>query len=316
MWMRKWKTLCWVLGLSVALSGCLKIEATTTVLEDGRVIDRMVVQPKNSLLSLLNLSARGVNAAGRGSDTAGRAVKEVKRLMLLQELRTLSNACKLADRIYKKALAKQRIPYSAVSAPTDFEFSEIKSNGCSIQISPYDPRTLPADFAEEMLGIRIELVTGLHEPYRMSVVSVDEALDDLPPGALMDLAELQAICSGELEPALCQQELRILLVLIGRWNMEGEESDELRDILSHPGMLGGTAEMLQMVLKSVPVTLRVPDIILADLGPADPLIVFIEVVATDGAVTARRQARLFALTDEARFLRDQVRFGTTASSKW
>ncbi len=249
-----------MLGLSVALSGCLKIEATTTILEDGRVIDHMVVQPKNSLLSLLNLLARGVNAAGLVSDTAaGRTVKEVKRLMALQELRTFGNVCKLSDRIYKKALAKQRIPYSAESIPTDFEFSEIKGNGCSIQMGPYDPKTLPADFAEDMLGIRIERVSGLHEPYRMSVVSVDEALDDLLPGASMDLAELQAICSGELEPALCQQELRILLVLIGRWNMEGEESDELRDILSHPGMLGGTAEMLRMVLKSVPVTLRVPD---------------------------------------------------------
>jgi hypothetical protein len=55
---------------------------------------------------------------------------------------------------------------------------------------------------------------------------------------------------------------------------------------------------------------NLPDIILADLGPAEPLIVFIEVVATDGAVTARRQKALFALTDEAGFSRDQVAFLT------
>ena len=55
---------------------------------------------------------------------------------------------------------------------------------------------------------------------------------------------------------------------------------------------------------------NLPDIILADLGPVDPLIVFIEVVATDGAVTARRQTALFALTDEAGFSRDQVAFLT------
>ena len=55
---------------------------------------------------------------------------------------------------------------------------------------------------------------------------------------------------------------------------------------------------------------NLPDIILADLGPADPLIVFIEVVATDGAVTPRRQEALLALTDEAGFSRGQVAFLT------
>ena len=55
---------------------------------------------------------------------------------------------------------------------------------------------------------------------------------------------------------------------------------------------------------------NLPDIILADLGPADPLIVFIEVVAIDGAVTARRPEALFALTDEAGFSRGQVAFLT------
>ena len=42
--------------------------------------------------------------------------------------------------------------------------------------------------------------------------------------------------------------------------MEGAETDELRDFLSaEPGMLVGTAEMLRVVLKSIPVTLRIPD---------------------------------------------------------
>ncbi len=242
MWVRRWKTAYGVLGLSVVLSGCLEIEATTTVLEDGRVIDHMVVQPKNSLLAMLSLTARG--RKGRTD---------------LQELRTFGNVCKIADWIYKEAFARQRIPYLAVSVPTDFEFSEIVGSGCSIQMGPYDPRTLPADFAEEMLGIRIEPAAGLHEPYLMSVVSIDEALDNKPSSALMNAAELQALCSGELEPALCQQELRILLVLIGNWDKEDEESNEFRDILSDPGMLSGAAEMLRMVLKSVPVTLRIPD---------------------------------------------------------
>jgi hypothetical protein len=55
---------------------------------------------------------------------------------------------------------------------------------------------------------------------------------------------------------------------------------------------------------------NLPDLILADLGPAEPLIVFVEVVATDGAITQRRQEALFALTDEARFKRSQVAFLT------
>ena len=257
---KNWKKVLAVLGVSIMLSGCLEIEATTTVLEDGRVIETMVVQPKNSMLTLLALSARNVNAADSGYDTtAGREVGEVRRLILLQDLRTFGNVCKLADAIYKEALTRQKIPYSAATVPITFEFTEIAANGCSIQIGPYDPRTLPADFAMEVFGIRIEPATGLHEPYRMSVVSIDEALADIPSRESIDMAELQAVCSGELEPALCQQELRILMVLIASWNMEGEDSDEFRDILSDPGMLGGAAEILRMVLKSVPVTLRIPD---------------------------------------------------------
>jgi hypothetical protein len=55
---------------------------------------------------------------------------------------------------------------------------------------------------------------------------------------------------------------------------------------------------------------NLPDIILVDLGPKDPLIIFVEVVATDGAITSRRQDALFALTDGAGFKRAQVAFLT------
>jgi hypothetical protein len=55
---------------------------------------------------------------------------------------------------------------------------------------------------------------------------------------------------------------------------------------------------------------NLPDLILADLGPAEPLIVFVEVVATDGAMTPRRQEALHALTDVAGFSRSQVAFLT------
>jgi hypothetical protein len=55
---------------------------------------------------------------------------------------------------------------------------------------------------------------------------------------------------------------------------------------------------------------NLPDMILADLGPADPLLVFVEVVATDGAVTDRRKEAMFELTDAAGFPRGQVAFLT------
>lgn len=55
---------------------------------------------------------------------------------------------------------------------------------------------------------------------------------------------------------------------------------------------------------------NLPDLILVDLAPADPLIVFVEVVATDGAVTARRQDALYELTDSAGFDRSQIAFLT------
>ena len=42
---------------------------------------------------------------------------------------------------------------------------------------------------------------------------------------------------------------------------------------------------------------NLPDLILADLGPADPPIVFVEVVATDAPISQRRQDALYVLTD-------------------
>jgi hypothetical protein len=53
-----------------------------------------------------------------------------------------------------------------------------------------------------------------------------------------------------------------------------------------------------------------PDIILVDLGPNDPLIIFIEVVATDGPISERRQQAVYDLTDAAKFDRKQVLFVT------
>jgi len=55
---------------------------------------------------------------------------------------------------------------------------------------------------------------------------------------------------------------------------------------------------------------NLPDLILADLGPKEPLIIFVEVVATDGAITPRRQEAIYALTDAAGFGRKHITFLT------
>ena len=55
---------------------------------------------------------------------------------------------------------------------------------------------------------------------------------------------------------------------------------------------------------------NLPDLVLVDLAPVEPLIVFTEVVATDGPITSRRQDALYALTDAAGFDRSSVAFLT------
>lgn len=60
---------------------------------------------------------------------------------------------------------------------------------------------------------------------------------------------------------------------------------------------------------------NLPDLILVDLNPPHPLIVFVEVVATDGAITERRQEALFALTDKGGFQRSNVAFVTAYADR-
>lgn len=55
---------------------------------------------------------------------------------------------------------------------------------------------------------------------------------------------------------------------------------------------------------------ELPDLILVDPGRDRPFLVFVEVVATDGAVTPRRQAALLSLVRAAGFSTDQVAFVT------
>lgn len=58
-----------------------------------------------------------------------------------------------------------------------------------------------------------------------------------------------------------------------------------------------------------------PDIILVDLAATDVLIIFIEVVATDGPITERRRMSLYKITDKAKIDRSNVLFVTAYLDK-
>jgi hypothetical protein len=53
-----------------------------------------------------------------------------------------------------------------------------------------------------------------------------------------------------------------------------------------------------------------PAIILVDLGSVDPILIFVEVVATDGPINEARQAALLKMTTEAGFREEHVAFVT------
>ena len=61
--------------------------------------------------------------------------------------------------------------------------------------------------------------------------------------------------------------------------------------------------------------LNLPDLILVDLGSAEPLIVFVEVVATDGPVSESRRDALMSVTTDAGFAEGQVAFVTAYADR-
>ncbi len=60
---------------------------------------------------------------------------------------------------------------------------------------------------------------------------------------------------------------------------------------------------------------NLPDLILVDIGPVEPLLVFGEAVATAGPVSEGRQAALMAIAAEAGFSEDQVAFLTAYADR-
>ena len=60
---------------------------------------------------------------------------------------------------------------------------------------------------------------------------------------------------------------------------------------------------------------NLPDLILVDLGPIEPLLVFVEVVATAGPVNDARQAALMAVAGDAGFNEADVAFLTAYADR-
>lgn len=60
---------------------------------------------------------------------------------------------------------------------------------------------------------------------------------------------------------------------------------------------------------------NLPDLILVDLGPIDPLIIFTEVVASDGPITEKRKKALLKLVIDAGYKESQIVFLTAYADR-
>ncbi len=69
-------------------------------------------------------------------------------------------------------------------------------------------------------------------------------------------------------------------------------------------------ELAKAIGLTIPADKSLPDIVLVDLGPAHPLMVFIEVVHTDGPVNDARKTALLQIAEGAGFAPDHVAFVT------
>ena len=74
----------------------------------------------------------------------------------------------------------------------------------------------------------------------------------------------------------------------------------------------GLAEAIGLRIES---DRNLPDAILIDLGPVDPVLVFVEVVATSGPISEVRKSALLAIATEAGFGETQVAFVTAYSDR-
>ncbi|WP_285294338.1 BsuBI/PstI family type II restriction endonuclease [Aureimonas altamirensis] len=69
-------------------------------------------------------------------------------------------------------------------------------------------------------------------------------------------------------------------------------------------------ELAKAIGLTIPADKSLPDIVLVDLGPSHPLLVFVEVVHTDGPVNEARKAALLQISEGAGFPSEHVAFVT------
>lgn len=69
-------------------------------------------------------------------------------------------------------------------------------------------------------------------------------------------------------------------------------------------------ELAKAIGLTIPADKSLPDIVLVDLGPAHPLLVFVEVVHTDGPVNEARKTALLQISEGAGFPSEHVAFVT------
>ena len=75
------------------------------------------------------------------------------------------------------------------------------------------------------------------------------------------------------------------------------------------------SELARKIGLTIDTDRNLPDIILVDTDPPDPLLVFVEVVATDGPVTEARQAAFLQIATDGGFSESQVTFMTAYSDR-
>jgi hypothetical protein len=67
-------------------------------------------------------------------------------------------------------------------------------------------------------------------------------------------------------------------------------------------------ELATSIGLKIPADKYLPDILLVDLGPAEPLLIFVEVIATDGPISPTRKEAFLTITRAAKFHDSQVAF--------
>ena len=246
---RQWKIIFAALGLSLFLSACLKIEGTTTVLEDGHIIDRLTIQPKNSMLFLLSVNQQLLSNSLKTANLSDRGRKK-----LMKDFSSAADACTIASILFdKEEYLQHKIPYSVTAVPTDLEISHITMNGCLVQIGPYDPRKLPRDFVENTMGMSVKQLSGPNDPYKLESFETDRhtTMTTSP------YSNIDASCELDIMPDICKKETLIAANLLQ--SIIGGASGEFSEMISNENVLLGLAEIARLALNSISVVMTIPD---------------------------------------------------------